>query len=190
MKRRQIGKASIILILFSIVAVILGGMGQKTSVSWANFYESIDDLNKKADLVVQCSVTDITSYKEYQKTDSIVRIWYIIYTNYTMKPINIIKGSLKEDKFLVHQTGGILNGEKQGIEDDPLLEKDVELILFLKEYAQNEYFIMGGPQGQFHVIDGKVYSVGELYDSARISTNHLAVKGSELDEFTKSLGGT
>ena len=156
-------------------AVVVG------TASWAHCYSDIKELTETADLVVQGTVTSSVSY-----------IWRLpydapgnweIFTNYTFAVERILKGEIKQEEIIIDQTGGKIGRNIRYIDDDPLLPEGAKMILFLREYAPNNCCILGGPQGRFHVLKNKVYSIGEIYPDAAMSTERLYTGGKKLKQF-------
>jgi len=146
-------------------------------VSWTYAYKDINEMTEKADLVIVGKAISSISYRE--SADPFTSIW----TDYTVRGDKVIKGKVDEPNIILHQTGGKIGSETQYIRDDPLIEEGTTMLLFLKQYEPNKYYILGGPQGRFVVEQGKVYSIGELYAPASATTIRLHTKGIALENF-------
>ena len=92
-----------------------------------------------------------------------------------------------ERKVNTFRTGGKIARKIEYIKSDPLLIKETYMVLFLKEYAPNKYYIMGGPQGRFCIQNNKVYSVGEIYSDASSTTKELHTNGVPTTQFYKEV---
>lgn len=150
-----------------------------SQASWANHYANTKELSDASDLVVVGQVTKSVSYKVDRPDGD----GYLVFTDHTFFINRIIKGSSSTKFILIHQTGGKYAGKLRYILDDPLLPRKTKMVIFLREYAPSEYAILGGPQGRFHVLNSKVYSIGELYAEAAITTQHLSKSGISLEQF-------
>lgn len=171
--------ASVVLVLAS-VAMVLAPTMLVANVSWVKKYSSLASLVEDSDLVIVGNVISSTSYK-VEDLDG-----YLIFTDYAINVKQVVLGATKGKTIIITQTGGTLSGETRVIRDDPLLEKNCDMVLFLKSY-EGKYFILGGPQGRFHILDGKVYSVGELVKEAATTTDGLQVGGKTLSSFIDNL---
>lgn len=152
-----------------------------STASWAMGYGSIKALTNGADVIVMGNVVSGNTYKNYYGDND-----FIVYTNYTIAVTQVYKGKVA-DHIIVKQTGGKIDDKTYEIVDDPLLPSNTQMILFLKQFGPESYFIIGGPQGRFHVIDGKVYSIGELYDTAAGTTSPLKTFGISVNDFVKDI---
>ena len=150
--------------------------GIVTTYSWAIQYASIGDLAKAADLVVQGKVAGIAeSYLDKG----------IPFTNFYVDVTSVTKGSANS-KILVTETGGAAtNPGTVVIDGDPPLIAGKTYFLFLREVNPGRYVILGGPQGQFEVQKGGVFSLSVLYPDAHIFD--LGVAGTPLADFTQQV---
>ncbi|MHA1971544.1 MAG: hypothetical protein ACTSW1_01055 [Candidatus Hodarchaeales archaeon] len=102
----------------------------------------------------------------------------------------MIKGEKPSRIISVSQTGGYYWICKF-VEMDgyPLFRKGDELILFLravkKSNGMTNYVSLGGPQGSFKVIDGKVYPVGY---SGYLQLNPNGTDASTFIDYLKTFG--
>ncbi len=150
-------------------------------VSWAVGYNSEKSLTNGADAIVMGTVVSGKTYEVYYNDDH-----SIIFTNYTIAVSQVYKGEVA-DNIIIKQTGGNFGDTIYQVDDDPLLPSGTQMILFLKQFGPESYFIIGGPQGRFHLVDSKVYSVGELYSSAAGTTSLLKTSGISLSDFVKQI---
>ena len=146
--------------------------------SWPRRYSNTTELSDASDLVVVGQVTKSETYK----VDG-----FMVFTDHTILIEKTIKGSSSTKYILIHQTGGKYAGTLSYVLDDPLLPRKTKMVLFLREFAPSEYTIRGGPQGRFHVLNSKVYSIGELYPEATLTTQHLSTSGISLEQFIQSI---
>jgi hypothetical protein len=153
------------------------------SVSWAEAYPNIESLVKKAELIVIGTVNSSHSYLGLKGTT-------IPYTDHEVIIEVALKGSINSTTITIVQTGGTLDGKTYVVHDDPLLTEGQRIIVFLRKAipgpdfagpVKERYTILGGPQGRFLIIDGLVYSVGDIHQAARSLT--LIIQGRPLTEF-------
>ena len=151
----------------------------ETHVSWAYKYENIKELSKDSDIIIKGYVISSENI-----LDLLGKLGTpMAFTDYKIEVAQVIKGDIKEKEVIVRQTGGTYIGVKQEISDDPLMQKDTTMILFLKEFDYNQYYITGGPQGRYEVHNNKIYSIGEVNDKAKSATDHLSMNGISLVDF-------
>ena len=130
-------------------------------VDWAEYYRSIEEMAQasEVDVIARGVIKDV-EYEGFGITTA--------KSKYLFKPHWIIQGLSTARPVWVHQTGGLTSlGETYMPYSDPLMQVGDELILFLKERIRepDTYWVVGGPQGRFVVQGGRVYSIGELYES-------------------------
>ena len=144
-------------------------------VSYPYEYNNITEMSGDSDLIINGYVTE-------SKIIGDINGHELLFTDYTIKVTDVYKGKLSVNEIVVKQTGANVYGLKRQIQEDPLMTKDVTMILFLKEYEKNKYFIIGGPQGRFEIHDDKIYSLGEIHASVEIMTKHLVTQGISIEE--------
>jgi len=151
---------------------------------WVNLYPNFKELADSSDLIIRGVVLDSISYKlELSEPTSAP----LLLTNYTIKIEEIIKGYEDSEIINVRMTGGRLDGKVISVRGCPLMKKGETVILFLKRFAKDNYYVIGGPQGRFIIKGGKVYSLGEIYPSAKKYTSHLKTNGIPIREFIESI---
>lgn len=139
----------------------------KMHASWAEWNQSVDDL-RNADLAVRVEVTDVgPGQREPLRIDgarsSDPKHYSPVYSLVTVKTKSIVWR--KEARRAVpgaielKQTGGVYDGVKYEIGDDPAFEIGQESLVFLKEVAPGMYRISGGPSGRFALKDETVNAV-------------------------------
>ena len=149
-------------------------------------YENIQDLKKDAivDVIILGKVEAANPYKDY----TTAKLGYLITTDYTIKVEQAIKGG-KKGQVQVHQTGGKLGDEYLRKPDEPEMKIGDRAVLFLHEFSDGSYYIVGGPQGKYLVIDNHVFNSAELsqYRDVRRLGENLKTRGIELDDFLNQL---
>lgn len=144
----------------------------ETQVSWPYKYEDIKELSEDSDIIIKGYV--VSSENILDLLGNLCTP--MAFTDYKIQVTQVIKGDIKEKEVIVRQTGGTYVGVKQEISDDPLMQKGTTMILFLKEFDYNQYYITGGPQGRYEVHNNKIYSIGEVNDKAKLATEHLSMR--------------
>ena len=160
---------------------------QVIAASWAQ-YGNMAELHAEADLIAAGIIGGTTEEGEEKIGEPRWGADYLYYTDFSFKVEQVIKG--KEVKEIaIHQIG--MSGEVQ-LADDPLFRLDENWILFLREYEPNKYFVLGGPQGRFKVIEGKVFSMDHvLPEEVMLPTDKtLEANGMDKEEFIQIIQDT
>ncbi len=160
-------------------------------VDWAEYYRSIEEMAQasEVDVIARGVIKDV-EYEGFGITTA--------ESKYLFKPHWIIKGLSTARPVWIHQIGGLTSlGETYMPYSDPLMQVGDELILFLKERTSEPgtYWVVGGPQGRFMVKSGRVYSIGEVYESPNehvqrnlsMMTNQLHTGGIRETDFYMQL---
>ncbi len=134
---------------------------QYMMVDPAEYYRSIEDMAQasEVDVIARGVIKDV-EYEGFGISTA--------KSKYLFKPHWIIQGLSTTRPVWIHQTGGLTPlGATYMPFSDPLMQVGDVLILFLHQFnwAPDEYYIARGPQGRFVVQGGRVYSIGELYES-------------------------
>ncbi len=129
-------------------------------VSWDQSYSNIDDLvsDSFVDLIVVGMidrVVEITKTKEAETSQGPV---YVYFTDFNFRIESVLKGTDRKE-IVIHQTGAESGGQ---INEDPLFGPGERYLLFLHEFAPGKSFVVGGPEGRYRIIDGKVFSMNYL----------------------------
>lgn len=129
------------------------------SASWAYDYDTLDDLGRAADLVVEGQVVKIKSSGPDPATPDVPQ------TLFGVEVIDLMKGDAP-DQIIVKQTGGTIDGVSFVMEGDPMLTPGDHVLLYLaRVWAPNKevwYLTLGGPQGRLAVgKDGSLATVGD-----------------------------
>lgn len=125
------------------------------STSWVRLYHDIGSLKSDADLVVSGQITAEQSAinESPPATDFTFAVYRVLGSR---RDAGVRAGS----SIIVHQTGGIVNGQTFVVRDDPRFRVSDKDILFLRQYAPGRYFVLGGPSGRFQIgPDGLVRPV-------------------------------
>lgn len=131
------------------------GNGQATVIhldaSWLRAYTDFRSLKHDSDVAVEgrfVAVTDQTSdlsepLKQVPFTDFQFQVTTAVYDPRALAAIG--------STILIHQTGARVGSVLAQVDDDPLFTVGERAVLFLHEYAQGRYFVIGGPTGRFSV---------------------------------------
>lgn len=146
------------------------------------FYSNIEELLKDSDVVIVAKAIDYETY-ELQVASEKNPGNKMIITKAELAVDDVLKGKLVSKTISIEQVGGSIGFKSAQMSDDPVIQQDDVMVLFLEEYEEGLYRINGGPQGRYPVINGKVYSLGELYSDSYEATKHLATGGVSITEF-------
>jgi len=145
-------------------------------------YKSIKQLtnDKQVDLIISGKILSEEAYKKYSTSGS---GHGLVHTNFTVKVNAILSGDTEGETVQVHRTGGLINNKLYLQEEDPLPIIGDRCILFLHEFEPGNYFVVGGPQGRFPIMNGRIYSLGEVIKekyvismTANLKTNGVTLK--------------
>jgi hypothetical protein len=135
----------------------------KSEASWAVLYHDIKSLKKNADVVIEGTITGVSSM---DGKPPLVFTKFIFHINHViLDPKHLVVS----DHVIVNQTGGIVGNNLYEIEDDPLFQRGEEAILFLHQYSPSLYDVIGGPSGRFRVQGGKVTTIND--EGVKFSTS-------------------
>lgn len=137
------------------------------SASWSRNYEDIEELTEASDLIALIEVEDEVS--ESVKDN-------IPYTNFKLKIIDSIYGSKDNSKIEVTMTGGSIGDTEYEIDDDPLINKGEQYLIFARENADGTYTIIGGSQGRLVYEDGKVNSLQVVNEQVAEANNFMNIE--------------
>ena len=166
-------KGSLVVLTFIIAGLLfILGTGRRMSVSWAPFYPNFFELYEDSDIIIRGVVGTSRTYNVKPG----------LATTHQVKVLGTIKGEKPSENIPVDQPGGYYMIWKVVEPDDyPLFNRGDEVILFLRLGGDGKYRSLGGPQGSFMVIEGKVYSVGETVGWPHSSG--LNAKGTDVNSF-------
>ncbi|MBN1682042.1 hypothetical protein JW865_00630 [Candidatus Bathyarchaeota archaeon] len=151
--------------------------------SLAKAYLSVSDLYSNSDLVARCKVLSMETHKIKlaDQSGGTVPLTYV-----TVEVVNMINGSSKISTIIVNQYGGEVDGKLESVLGDPLMKTGDDFVLFLKESKSGNYWPVGGPQGRFPIVGGKVYSLADI-DSTSTVPAELKTGGVDYAAFVRSL---
>lgn len=160
--------------------------GYTVHASFAKGYGDLHSLKVGADLVVVGRVgsllrTTSTPSRAGAPTAG------LIFSDYAFQVQQVLSGTLSGATITVHQTGGTANGRTLELDNDPLLQVGQEDILFLHhDPATNTYYVIGGPQGRFVVINGLVSSLARAYPKQHIQDS-VDINQEPLADFVNAI---
>jgi len=157
--------------------------------SWPVYYESIGRLVDDADLVLMGTVTGVVGTSEEVGEPMGDAIPLIVSTHYSISVNQIFRRSIASaDEIIVTQTGGSAGDRIYETADDPLFAVGDTYLMFVREGGvdsiyDNQFVVLGGPQGRMVVEDDKVWSLSEVYADRQIVD--LGIAGTTIDEIER-----
>ncbi|MGE5174979.1 MAG: hypothetical protein ACM3JJ_01280 [Hyphomicrobiales bacterium] len=105
---------------------------------------SLKDLAKKSDAIVLARVEDQVSRYEANKE---------IFTYYTLRVLEPVKGAKNEQSIVVRQIGGIVDNIASVVPGTPRFQNGEEVVVFLTQKDATGYpWVMGLQQGKYTVF--------------------------------------
>jgi len=127
------------LVAFAALALVGAGTADATTV----LKMSLKDLAKKSDAVVMARVDYMTARYDANKE---------IYTYITLKVLDPVKGSKKDEVLTIRQIGGTVGTIASIVPGMPTFKKGEEVVVFLTQKDQAGYpWVMGLQQGKYSV---------------------------------------
>lgn len=127
------------MVAFAVFALTGAGVANATTVQKL----SIKDLAKKSDAVVLARVEDQTARYDANKE---------IYTYITLRVLDPVKGSRKDDVLTIRQIGGVVDNIASIVPGMPSFKKGEEVVVFLSQRDRDGYpWVMGLQQGKYSV---------------------------------------
>lgn len=162
---------------------------------WGDEFENLGQLVSTADAVAEVTfirpvmTRAINPAEELDPSAPFFTLWLArVQESIAKRPL--------DDEILVLQTGGERLGAKLQLTDELLYTAESDFVLFLDE-ARDEmgnpiladgkavYFAVGGPQGEFVVTDGAVFSVDHFLPAA--GWIKVKANGQPVSEFAASV---
>jgi hypothetical protein len=144
------------------------------TASWAIGYGSLEQLVAGSDLVATGTIIGARPFR----SDAGIQTAYTFQTDF------VAKGSSSESRAItVTQTGGVIDGKGEEIEDDPLMRTGDRLLLFLIAAPDGSYYVAGGPQGRLVIsATNRVRTLRDEYPDRGSSVVVSGVTDRELPE--------
>jgi hypothetical protein len=170
---RKKGRLVALAFIFTGLFYILG-TGRGMLVSWAPFYPNFNELYEDSDIIIRGIVGTSKTYNV--KSGPGPR------TTHQVEILETIKGETPSENIPVDQLGGYyMIWSVVEPPDYPLFHRGDAVILFLRLGGDGKYRSLGGPQGSYIVIEGKVHSVDERL--GRVHPSGLNANGTEVNSF-------
>ena len=173
-----IAYTSIILLILMVITPTI-----HIHADWAYGYYSISEMYEESDLIIR-GVIRRSSQRFGLDTISPGNLE-------TMHEIGVkivIKGGYSGISVFLSQMGGrYMLFKVLELDDYPLFKIGDEVILFLKKGRDYDYRSIGGPQGSYKVINGKVYSILESVNKDKFWSPNIRGNGTDVDLFTNLL---
>jgi len=151
---------------------------------------SIRALAANSDLIVRGQVISLETLKEENPEWRVPTIW----TLYTFKISETLKGKAESETIKIFQYGGVWKGITATIPDEPSLILNEDSVLFLHKMTElngqpnpDLYRVYAGPQGRYVVQDGRIYSIAEVNSKASSVPLSLFTKGVSFTDFKNSI---
>lgn len=159
---------------------------QITEASWAKHYDSIDELCSDPDIGL-IAIGEIDRIIDVVASDPVNARWgpvYLYYTDFNFIIERVLEGKDTKE-IIIRQTGA---DGKWEISDDPLFKPGEKYVLFLREYEPGASCVLGGPQGRFKILEGRVYSMNYvLPPKTFFPSAGLDIDGVDLETFIKDV---
>ena len=127
-------------IAFAVTALVFAATATATTM----IKLSLKDLAKKSDAIVLARVEDQVSRYEQNKE---------IYTYYTLRVLEPVKGAKNEQTITIRQIGGIVDNIASVVPGTPRFRNGEEVVVFLTQKDATGYpWVMGLQQGKFSVV--------------------------------------
>lgn len=150
-----------------------GGEIHTAIVDWADYYADITELCQAADLIA------------YGEIDRVIDVYGSIgvgghyYTDFGFSISRFLKG-YEPGEAVIHQMGA---AGKMVVINDPLFQQGETYVLFLRRLDSGFYYVLGGVQGRFRVIDDNVFSMDNIAPDEISISPDLSYNGIELEDF-------
>lgn len=118
--------------------------------SWPQNYRSLADLTRASDLII---VGEIKGHLATATEGAPIS------TEFALDVHRVIKDHLQRDALrtlILRQPGGATFDRRFEMIGDPLFEQNQRVVLFLREFDTGKVVVRGGPNGRFHIEDGRV----------------------------------
>lgn len=139
-------------------------------------YKSIEELAQSSDII---AIVKVKGLKEtYFNSGSMTSVFQVS----VMKPLY---GCDQRDKFILNMDGGRKNGVFYEVSGDPLLQKGEEYLVFARHHDNGTISTLGGPQGRFVYVKGKISMLNAEQKSAE--TGDLYVVDADVKELISEI---
>lgn len=160
------------LAMVSLAAFALVGAGTATATTVLKL--SMKDLAKKSDAVVLARVEDEVARYDTDKE---------IYTYVTLRVLDPVKNSRKDDLITIRQLGGVVDHIASIVPGMPTFKRGEEVVVFLSQKDRAGYpWVMGLQQGKYSVRadeNGTMRVRNELSGTTLLDANGHLTAGSK-----------
>jgi hypothetical protein len=109
----------------------------------------------------------------------------VIETDISFEVQKKIFGKANPKHLRVVQLGGQTGRQRLIVEGEPLSVPGLSYVLFLRKRSDGRYSIVGGPQGRYQVVNGKLTLVSRDYSTAPVPT---VLRGLPVTTFERTFG--
>ena len=135
--------------------------------------KSAEELTQDAKVIIQGEVRSVRYYKGING---------VIYTRASVVVSDVIKGKNIKKNITVEYEGGEVGDIGVWVEDEPMLEKGEQVLLFLTNsfWRKNVYYIVGGVLGKYAICSDDTVRIGSSCDEGdETATNEEVVQAPE-----------
>jgi hypothetical protein len=161
------------LAMVAIAAFALMGAGAATATTVLKL--SMKDLARKSDAVVVARVEDEVARYDTDKE---------IYTYITLRVLDPVKNSRKDDQITIRQLGGVVDHIASVVPGMPTFQKGEEVVVFLTQKDRAGYpWVMGLQQGKYSVrtdANGTQRVRNELSGTTLLDASGRATEGAKV----------
>lgn len=163
----------------------------KVEAQWAGGHDSLQSLysDPDVDLIVVGEIDRVVEVGIIKSTETRWGTINLYYTDFSFMIRSVLKGKNVEEA-LIHQVG---HDENDEFPEFPLFEAGEECVLFLHEFEPGKYYVVGGAQGRYKIVEGNVYSLNYILsllpsDSYSVPEG-LYINGVPENDFTETITG-
>jgi|LFRM01.2.fsa_nt_gb hypothetical protein len=177
--------AVLVLIAVVISSTFLGNNFNKKeteflSASWFYNYRDIEEISQASDAIALIKVDGVVDSYDVQD---------IPITEYKVDVVTSVYNTNKGDTFTIVMTGKETNDKIIEVNDDPLLQKGEEFLVFCKKNTDGTYRIISGPQGRLAHSNGKLSSLNAV--DARVKAenpySNITVVNADVNELISQI---
>lgn len=177
--------AVLVLIAVVISSTFLGNNFNKKeteflSASWFYNYRDIEEISQASDAIALIKVDGVVDSYDVQD---------IPITEYKVDVVTSVYNTNKGDTFTIVMTGKETNDKIIEVNDDPLLQKGGEFLVFCKKNTDGTYRIISGPQGRLAHSNGKLSSLNAV--DARVKAenpySNITVVNADVNELISQI---
>jgi hypothetical protein len=144
----------------------------RMDASWAVAYRTVPTLRAASDVAVAGSIGGVVKVTAGTPRNPPFTDYALVISAVLWDPGHHLAVG---QAITVHQTGAIVGSARFEIGDDPLFRPGEQVVLFLHQFAEGQYYVVGGPTGRFRMSGGLVHPVA--HDGIKM------LAGTTKDEF-------